>query len=393
MKSKYLKFILIFLLLFVASYVYSQEVNLEVDYPGFAPESSIPLLPQVIKYIYTFVITVAGLIALGSLIMGGVMLLTSSGDPNKTSSAKKQILTSFLGVLILLSLYFILNIINPNLTRIDLPVLSPLENPLAPGSSFKTVAPNILERINKIAEKTKESIDELKRSSEKLKALTNKCDCERTQSLCVCIGKKENLSCEAVKAYSENIAQACPDGTEIKEKQKDIVAWKEELFYYKNRASAEANDLLLEIEKLNKEKDYYTKLSASIDDSELISYYKNKESELAKEIELNDSLAKELDNLAELIDKIGEPSIKLSMLPEKCLSSIGTICEPNCKGGCLDLLNGCEPEKPNKGNPCPMEDIEDQLRNIQESQLSISSIADQIINKVLEIINFKTIVI
>jgi hypothetical protein len=129
--------------------VQAADSGLELNYPeilGNKPETIATGLPEYVKYIYDFAIAFAGLIALGSLIWGGFIYFSSSGDPTKIKSAKEQMTAAFTGLLILLSSYLILATINPNL--VNLLPLSPLPIPEPPAS----VAPTTPNKITKASE-------------------------------------------------------------------------------------------------------------------------------------------------------------------------------------------------------------------------------------------------
>src|SRR3989344_4242659 len=120
-------FFIIFAVVFSFNIAPAQAADseLELDYPeilGQKPETIATSLPSYIKYIYDFAIAFAGLITLGSLIWGGFIYFTSTGDPMKIKTAKEQMTAAFTGLLILLSSYLILATINPNL--LSLPDLS-----------------------------------------------------------------------------------------------------------------------------------------------------------------------------------------------------------------------------------------------------------------------------
>lgn len=77
-----------------------------------SPEQVIPLY---VVYIFNLVIWVSGLLALGVLTWAGIRFLTSAGKPEAIISAKKQISSAFLGIMLLLSSFLILRIINTQL--------------------------------------------------------------------------------------------------------------------------------------------------------------------------------------------------------------------------------------------------------------------------------------
>ncbi len=106
--------------------IFAQE--LEVDYPDI-PGAGTPTpstsLPDYVKYIFNFSLIVAGLVAFGALVYGGMRYLTSAGTPAAMSLAKEQIFAGFLSLVILLSSYIILTTINPQLVNFSSINLTP----------------------------------------------------------------------------------------------------------------------------------------------------------------------------------------------------------------------------------------------------------------------------
>ena len=110
---------------------------LELQYPEFGPEGNkITLechaegatlvctdLNKLIAWFYYFIIGIAGLSAFVMLVWGGVEWLTSAGDPSKIGDAKDKINSAIFGLLIILSSWLILQVINPDLTTLSLPIL------------------------------------------------------------------------------------------------------------------------------------------------------------------------------------------------------------------------------------------------------------------------------
>src|SRR6185437_16969565 len=68
-----------------------------------------------IANIYDFALAIAGIIAFGVIVYGGVRYMISSGNPSGQSDAKEWIEAALLGLLLLVGAYFILNIVNPQL--------------------------------------------------------------------------------------------------------------------------------------------------------------------------------------------------------------------------------------------------------------------------------------
>lgn len=402
MTKHFKKFIFFCVILVFAFSIFNMVFaqGLEVTYPT-VPGTQEPTttgfnIAQYIRYIYYFFIGISGVLALLFLVLGGVALLTSAGNPNKLSEARKRIFSALLGIFILFSSYLILVNINPNLVRLEPPTLTQQSlTTFTPPTT--TLVPDILGRIEEIANNTIISINGLENSSRRIEDLTDNCDCAETQSLCACDGSRVGSFCEPIRAYADERNQPCPETEEIKEAQKDVVAWKEELFYYKNRAFAEEFDLRLSIVDLEVERDYYQNELATETNADIISFYNEEISSLIEEINLKEVLATELNNLGASIYDIEFSALELSKLPERCLEGVADYCIPSCKTGgnygCFDVLNGCVPGPVDSGNPCPLGEIRDRSGEIQSSRPGIENNSNRILNQIQEIIKFKTITI
>ena len=111
------KFLLIlFLLVFASS---STALALELDWPlspgGTALDDDSDV-GDMIQYFYEWAIALGGLATFVSLVFGGFKYLSSMGRPEVMKEAKSQITSAFVGLILLLSSWLILNIINPDLT-------------------------------------------------------------------------------------------------------------------------------------------------------------------------------------------------------------------------------------------------------------------------------------
>jgi len=101
------------------------ENNLNLCYPNFQ-DFSLTLgmnLSEIVAWFYYFIIGVAGLSAFVMLVMGGVKYLTSAGNPSAIGDAKDQIKSALLGLLIILTAWLVLQVINPDLTILGEPTL------------------------------------------------------------------------------------------------------------------------------------------------------------------------------------------------------------------------------------------------------------------------------
>lgn len=384
-------------------FILAQGQELEVKYPaveGVKPETINFPLAEYVKYIFNFVIATAGLIALLVLIWSGVQYLTSAGKPDVLTSAKSRIKSALFGILLLLFSYLILITINPQLVIFQFPGLPEIPSTQLPATPISPlITSDLLGRIKEMAEAIKKIPNEIKAMAEKIQELTNKCDCQNTQSLCMCTGGDKNAKCQSQQCYAGPGSHPCPDLKEIKDNQKRIIAWKDEILYYRNRALAEAEDLKDNIEEiLDKKIDWYnTKIaaeekvlaqvegeSAKALQQRLIDYLKEERDWLTQERDYKEDLQQKLNGLnelAETIAKIEEPVNEISQLPDKCLVNVGdiNICKPTCKGECHDYKSGCQPDKCAGGNPCPTNEIQSQVGKINPLPQEIIRISDEII--------------
>ncbi|TSC75904.1 MAG: hypothetical protein G01um101430_74 [Parcubacteria group bacterium Gr01-1014_30] len=129
-------FVLYFLSISSLTPVLAQERGLEVDYPevfGDQPQNVTTLLPEYVKYLFGLGIWLVGLVAFGAMVWGGIIWLTASGSPEKIKEGRDRITSAFLGIIILLASYIILNIINPQLISFDVrPLLGIPTEPRTP---------------------------------------------------------------------------------------------------------------------------------------------------------------------------------------------------------------------------------------------------------------------
>lgn len=73
---------------------------------------------------YLFSLLIAGVLAFGIIVYGGVKYMVSAGNPSGQSDAKEWIEAALLGLLLLVGAYFILDVINPQLLNLTLPSLT-----------------------------------------------------------------------------------------------------------------------------------------------------------------------------------------------------------------------------------------------------------------------------
>lgn len=263
---------------------------LEIDYPripgtdppqvflqkierGEIPSEQIPSLYA--KYIFNLAIWLTGIIALAVLIIGGLRYLLSAGKSETITAARDQILAGGLGILILLSSFIVLNILNPQLLILKIPPIkqikietsSPVPEPslrligtsidvelpfgrIIEGRIFETYVsmdekrkPRMT-RITNIAEDTLKTSEKLISQNEELNKLVtpDNCKCSNAKAQCSpCVSGRSCTSdpCNYVRGGIENIEQ----------KNKEKI---DELLDQQKKAGEEIKDLETELNRLKR---------------------------------------------------------------------------------------------------------------------------------------------
>ncbi len=238
-KNKKTLFLLcLFLLLAATNSVLALEINYPrlpgatppQDFVGTAPPEQIVSLYAL--YIFNLAIWLTGVIALGVLIYAGFLYLISTGKPERIASARDKITGAFLGIMLLLSSYIVLQILNPQLTILQIPELKPpkvIEKIDVPGLTIKPLKTSIDAEIPmgrileekvfasstmaSIKENAGTTLDIAKKLEELNRDLENKtgqCSCPQTKSICTpCVTKPPSTSdpCKSVRGDIEGIQQ------------------------------------------------------------------------------------------------------------------------------------------------------------------------------------------
>lgn len=117
--------LIIFLIIFLFGFSSVSAIDLNLNYPQFGDfdinEEGNQDVNKIIAWFYYFVVSIAGLAAFVMLVWGGFTWLTSTGEPGKITDAKDRIYSAFLGLLLILTSYLIIKVINPELTILTLP--------------------------------------------------------------------------------------------------------------------------------------------------------------------------------------------------------------------------------------------------------------------------------
>lgn len=123
MKKSFLFFLLLILIV-PTTISAADEITLNLKYPTFGgfDINTNQDLTSIVAWLYTFLVGISGLAAFVMIIWGGVQWMTSQGNPTSTSAAKEKIKMALLGLLLVLTSFLILQIINPELTLLQNPV-------------------------------------------------------------------------------------------------------------------------------------------------------------------------------------------------------------------------------------------------------------------------------
>lgn len=79
--------------------------------PAFAADADVAKVENFIRNIIQVLVTLAGLIAAGFFVMGGIGYITSSGNPEHLDKSKKTLIYSSLGLAITIAAFVLSNII------------------------------------------------------------------------------------------------------------------------------------------------------------------------------------------------------------------------------------------------------------------------------------------
>ncbi|MDP3981976.1 MAG: hypothetical protein Q8P70_00250 [bacterium] len=106
----------------------TSALNLNLQYPKFGGKSLNDIaggadgLAVLIPWLYNALIGLSGLAAFVMLVAGGVTWMTAGVNPSAIGKAKDMIGSAILGLLLVLTSYIILQIINPDLLTPTLPL-------------------------------------------------------------------------------------------------------------------------------------------------------------------------------------------------------------------------------------------------------------------------------
>jgi hypothetical protein len=99
------------------------NITINPGLPGITNVSTVGPAGWVAGF-YNFALIIAGVLAFGAIVYGGVRAAASAGNPSGVSEGRAWIYSALLGLLLLGCAWLILHTINPNLTKLQVPTLS-----------------------------------------------------------------------------------------------------------------------------------------------------------------------------------------------------------------------------------------------------------------------------
>jgi hypothetical protein len=93
-----------------------------------------------VSQIYLWALGAAAMLAVGMMIFGGYQVMTASGNAQRASTGKSYLVSSLVGIALLLGAYLLLQTINPDLTDLKLDT-SCFENPALPHCAAPAPSP------------------------------------------------------------------------------------------------------------------------------------------------------------------------------------------------------------------------------------------------------------
>ena len=92
------------------------------------PFVTVNTVPGLIQGLYLFALSLAGVLAFGAIVYGGVKYATGRGNPGAETDARSWITGALLGLLLLAGAYIILQTVNPALVTLGIPQLPALRS-------------------------------------------------------------------------------------------------------------------------------------------------------------------------------------------------------------------------------------------------------------------------
>ena len=119
--------------------------NIEFALPGTQVGQNIQGPVEYINVVFTFALSIVGILAMASIIIGGVRYVASAGNASVQSDAKNQIFMAIVGLILLIASTLLLALINPDFVNLSFSVTPAPAGPTAqppslagPGSGNST---------------------------------------------------------------------------------------------------------------------------------------------------------------------------------------------------------------------------------------------------------------
>ncbi|KKS39834.1 MAG: hypothetical protein UV02_C0054G0002 [Candidatus Kuenenbacteria bacterium GW2011_GWA2_42_15] len=115
----FLAMILMPMIALAADICAKDEIVLQVPIPGIPGIGyCVKGFPEYLEAIYNLFVGASGILAVIMIMFGGFQWLIAGGNPTKIAGAKTTILSALAGLTLVLASYTILNLINPDLTKL-----------------------------------------------------------------------------------------------------------------------------------------------------------------------------------------------------------------------------------------------------------------------------------
>ena len=107
-----------FLFLFLSAESVQAAYKIEIGLPGLAAGSTVSDPAAYIKYLFVFGLSLAGFLAVGAIVWGGIQYIAAGTSLTSASKGREWIYGALSGIVLLLCSYLILYTIDPSLTRL-----------------------------------------------------------------------------------------------------------------------------------------------------------------------------------------------------------------------------------------------------------------------------------
>ena len=126
LKNKAILIIILFLILLMPSICFGDNIKLNLEYPKFGgfDLNDNQDINELVAWLYYFIVSIAGFSSFVMLVRGGFMWMSSAGNQGALTEAKEIITSAILGLIIILASFLILQVINPELTILNIEPLN-----------------------------------------------------------------------------------------------------------------------------------------------------------------------------------------------------------------------------------------------------------------------------